>query len=45
MLNSFGVNSWKPVNLGGFWRRKGDFITGMPVFLPLPPENEFLQKF
>ena len=25
MLNSFGVNSWKPVILGDFWQRKGDF--------------------
>ena len=32
MLNSFGVNSWKPVNLGGFWQRKGDFYYGNASF-------------
>ena len=45
MLNSFGVNSWKPVILGVFCKEKVNFITGMPFFLLLTPENEFLQKF
>ena len=45
MLNSFGVNSWKPVILGVFYKEKVNFITGMPLFLLLTPENEFLQKF
>ena len=41
MFNSFGVNSWNSVIPGGFFAKK----TGMPFFLLLPPENEFLQKF
>ena len=45
ILNSFGVNSWKPVIRRNFLQRKGDFNYRNAIFLLLPPENEFLQKF
>ena len=46
ILYSFGVNSWKPVTLGDFFRKENVyFITGMQFFLLLPPENGFLQIF
>ena len=46
ILYSFGVNSWKPVTLGDFFRKENVyFITGMRFFLLLPPENGFLQIF
>ena len=32
-------------NSGGLLQRIVVFITGMPVFPHLPPENEFLQIF
>ena len=33
-------------NFGGFFEKKSWFLlTGMPVFLLLPPENEILQNF
>ena len=46
ILNTLGANSWKPVLLGGdLLQKKVIFITGMPFFLLLHPENEFLQMF
>ena len=45
MLNSFGVNSWKPVILGVFYKEKVIFITGISFFLLLPSGNKFLQTF
>ena len=32
-------------NSGEFFAKKVVFITGMPFFLLLPPENVFIQKF
>ena len=45
ILNSFGVKSWKPVIMGDFLQRKGDFYHRNAIFLILPPVNEFLQMF
>ena len=32
ILNNFGVNSWKPVILGDFLQRKGDFYYRNAIF-------------
>ena len=45
ILNTLGANKWKPVLLGDLLQKKVIFITGMPFFLLLHPENEFLRKF
>ena len=45
ILNTLGANKWKPVLLGDLLRKKVIFITGMPFFLLLHPESEFLLKF
>ena len=46
ILYSFGVNSWKPVTLGDFFRKENVyFIPVNAIFLLLPPENQFLQTF
>ena len=37
MLNSFGVNSWKPVILGDFLQRKGDFYYRNAIFSTFTP--------
>ena len=45
ILNTSGANTWKPVLLGDLLQKKVIFITGMPFFLLLHPESEFLLKF
>ena len=42
ILNSFGVNSWRPVIMGNFLLRKDDSYYKNAIFSNSPPpENEF----
>ena len=37
VLNSFGINSWKPVIMGNFLQRKGNFYYRNAIFSTFTP--------